>query len=52
MCKEYQQDLLICEDLYKRTEDKESYLFKEIGKIKLKGKRRSTGIYQVKERKT
>lgn len=51
MCKEYNQDLLISEDLYKRTEDKEAYLFKEIGRIKLKGKRRSTGIYLVKERK-
>jgi adenylate cyclase len=50
LCKEYRQDLLISEDLYKRTEDKETYLFKEIGKIKLKGKRKSTGIYQVKER--
>ncbi|MBN1414063.1 MAG: adenylate/guanylate cyclase domain-containing protein [Bacteroidales bacterium] len=51
MCNEYQQDLLISEDLYKRTEDKDAYLFKEIGRIKLKGKRKSTGIYQVKERK-
>ena len=50
MCKEYQQDLLISEDLYKRTEDKDAYLFKQIGRIKLKGKRKSTGIYQVKER--
>lgn len=52
MCKEYQQDLLISEDLYNRTEDKDAYFFKEIGRIKLKGKRKSTGIYQVKERKT
>lgn len=52
MCNEYQQDLLISEDLYKRTEDKDAYLFKETGRIKLKGKSKSTGIYQVKERKT
>lgn len=51
MCTEYKQELLISEDLYKRTEDKEAYLFKEIGRIKLKGKRKSTGIYQVKEKK-
>jgi adenylate cyclase len=50
MCKEYRQDLLISEDLYKRTEDKNTYHFKEIGRIKLKGKTRSTVIYQVKER--
>jgi len=52
MCNEYRQDLLISEELYKRTEDKDAYLFKEIGRIKLEGKRKSTGIYQVKERKT
>jgi adenylate cyclase len=52
LCNEYQQELLISEDLYKRTEDKDAYLFTEIGRIKLKGKRKSTGIYQVKERKT
>ena len=52
MCNEYKQDLLISEDLYKRTEDKDAYLFKEISRIKLKGKNKSTGIYQVKEGKT
>ena len=51
MCNEYRQDLLISEDLFNRTENKDTYSFKEIGKIKLKGKRQSTGIYQVKERK-
>ena len=51
MCNEYNQDLLISEDLYNRTEDKDNYLFKEIGRIKLKGKRKSTGICQVKEKK-
>lgn len=50
MCKEYRQDLLISGDLYNRTEGKDAYLFKEIGRIKLKGKNKSTGIYQVKER--
>ncbi len=52
MCKEYRQDLLISEDLYHRTRDKNVYRFKEIGKIKLKGKRRSTGIFQVRERRS
>ena len=52
MCNEYHQDLLISEDLYNRTENKDAYLFKEIDRIKLKGKRKSTGIYQVKEKKT
>ena len=48
MCNQYKQDLLISEDLFKRTESQEAYLFEEIEKIKLKGKRRSTGIYRVK----
>ncbi len=52
MCNEYKQNLLISEDLYQRTERKDAYLFQEIGTIKLKGKRKSTGIYQVKERRT
>lgn len=50
MCNEYRQELLISGELYKRTEDKDAYHFKEIGRIKLKGKNRSTGIFQVKER--
>ena len=53
LCNEYHQDLLISEDLYKRTESKnDTFLFKETGRIKLKGKSKSTGIYQVKEGKS
>jgi adenylate cyclase len=52
MCKEYKQDLLISEDLYERTKDKVVYSFKEVDRIKLKGKRKTTGIYMVKEKKT
>jgi len=52
MCKEYKQNLLISEDLYNRTEVTDAYLFKEIGRIRLKGKRKTTGIYQVNEKKT
>lgn len=51
MCNEYGQDLLISEDLYKRTANKDDFEFKEIGRIKLKGKRKNTGIYQVNEKK-
>ncbi len=51
MCNEFHQELLISEDLYKRTENNGSYIFKEIGSIKLKGKRKNTGIYQVKVKK-
>ena len=48
MCNEYKEELLISEDLYKRTENKEAFYFKEIGSIKLKGKSKNTGIYLVK----
>lgn len=49
MCNQYKQELLISEDLFKRTEHNGSYVFDEIERIKLKGKNRSTGIYKVKE---
>jgi len=48
MCNQYKHELLISEDLFKRTKDKEAYVFEEIERIKLKGKKRSTGIYKVK----
>lgn len=49
MCKEYKQDLLISEDLFKRTENQEGFIFTEIDRVKLKGKRRGTGIYKVRK---
>ncbi len=49
LCSEYKHDLLISEDLYKRIEDKEIFQFTEAGRIRLKGKRKNTGIYKVSE---
>ncbi|MBN1950018.1 MAG: adenylate/guanylate cyclase domain-containing protein [Bacteroidales bacterium] len=52
MCNEYNSELLISQDLYMPSQNQGEFLFKEMGKIKLKGKRKSTGLYQVKERKS
>lgn len=47
MCSRYEQELLVSEDLYNRTADVETFLFEEVEKIVLKGKKKSTGIYMV-----
>lgn len=49
MCAEYKQDLLISGVLFDMVLDKEEYKFKNIGNIKLKGKRRGVDIFQVNE---
>ena len=48
MCGEYKQNLLISGDLYQMIKDKKAFNFKEIDNIKLKGKRKSVVIYQVR----
>ncbi len=50
MCNAYKQDLLISGVLYESLDNQDEYSFKEIDKIKLKGKRRSVQIYQVKQK--
>lgn len=50
MCNEYRQNLLISGDLYDLMNDKKDFNIKNIGSIKLKGKRKSVDIYQVKKR--
>jgi adenylate cyclase len=52
MCNEYRQDLLISGDLYNLVSDTKAYNFKNVGNIKLKGKRKATDIYQVKQKTT
>lgn len=51
MCNEYKQSLLISSDLYHLIKDQSGFNFKEIDEIKLKGKRKPTHIYQVKQTK-
>jgi len=52
MCNEYRQDLLISGDLYNLIQDSKPYNFKNVGNIKLKGKKKATDIYQVKQKTT
>jgi adenylate cyclase len=51
MCNEYRQNLLISGDLFELVKDPKPYSFKNVGTIKLKGKRKTTDIYQVKQKK-
>jgi len=51
MCNEYRQEVLISVDLYERIKDKKKYTFKNVGNIKLKGKRKAIDIFQVRKKK-
>jgi len=51
MCNEYRQNLLISGDLFVFVKDPKPYSFKNVGTIKLKGKRKAIDIYQVKQKK-
>lgn len=51
MCNEYNKSLLISGDLYNMVDPKDGFHFKEVGNIRLKGKRRMVDIYQVREKR-
>jgi adenylate cyclase len=51
MCNEYRQEVLISGDLFERMKDKKIYSFKNVGNIKLKGKRKAIDIFQVRKKK-
>lgn len=51
MCNEYRQEVLISGDLFERIKDKKKYTFKNVGNIKLKGKRKAIDIFQVRKKK-
>lgn len=51
MCNEYNKSLLISGDLYNMVHPKDEFRFKEVGNIRLKGKRRMVDIYHVKEKR-
>lgn len=51
MCNEYNKSLLISSDLYNMVHPKDVFQFKEVGNIRLKGKRRMVGIYHVREKR-
>jgi len=46
-CKELDEELLISENLYKRIEKKDDYLFENIGQHSLKGKKNKLNLYRV-----
>ncbi len=50
MCNEYRQNLLISGTLYDMVKNKSELNFKEVGNIKLKGKRKAIDIYAVKRK--
>lgn len=51
MCNEYNKSLLISGDLYTMVHQKDAFHFKEVGNIRLKGKRKMVDIYHVREKK-
>ena len=51
MCNEYNKSLLISGDLHNLISEKGQYVFKEVGNIRLKGKRRKVDVFQVREKR-
>lgn len=51
MCNVYNKNLLISGDLHDMMTDQEGYYIKEVGNIRLKGKRRKVDVYQVREKR-
>lgn len=51
MCNEYNKSLLISGDLYNMIDPKDGFKFKEVGNIRLKGKRKLVDIYHVREKR-
>ncbi len=49
MCNEYKANLLISGGLYDILRDMKGFQFKEVGNIKLKGKKQGVDIYQVRQ---
>ncbi len=51
MCNDLNKSLIISGDLYNMLEETEDFNIKEIGNLRLKGKRRKVDIYHVRPRK-
>ena len=51
MCNEYNKSLLISGDLFNMIHPKEGYYFREVGNMRLKGKRKLVDIYNVREKR-
>jgi adenylate cyclase len=51
MCNDFNKSLLISGDLHDMLENKEEFFSKEVGNLRLKGKRRKVDIYHIRPRK-
>ena len=51
MCNDFNKNLLISGDLYNMMTDKSEHHIKEVGNLRLKGKRRKVDIYHVRPKK-
>ena len=51
MCNEYNKNLLISGDLVEMMEDSEGFYVREVGNLRLKGKRRKVDIFHVRQKK-
>ncbi|MFO7938779.1 MAG: adenylate/guanylate cyclase domain-containing protein [Bacteroidales bacterium] len=51
MCNEYRSELLLSADLYVLLNEHPHFTFKELEKVKLKGKRKAIALVQVKRKK-
>ncbi len=51
MCNELNKSLLISGDLFDMIEDRNGFYFREVGNLKLKGKRRKVDVYRVREKR-
>ncbi|TGK28948.1 adenylate/guanylate cyclase domain-containing protein [Leptospira gomenensis] len=47
LTKEYQADILLSDDSYRKIRNRVKYTFKELGKVSVKGKENSVGVYEV-----
>ncbi len=52
MCNEYKQNFLISGNLFQLIKDPKEFNFKEVGNIKLKGKRKAIDIYHVRQKRS
>ena len=51
-CNEYRKNLLVSGDVVERMEENKDYLVKEVGNLRLKGKRRMVDIYHIREKRS
>ncbi|AOP34924.1 adenylate cyclase [Leptospira tipperaryensis] len=48
LTKEYGVDILLSDESYQKIRNRKKYIFQELGKVSVKGKQNSVGVYEVK----